>query len=298
MAELRPYEPTWRDRIAQMMMGDGRASPERRRFVEGLLGSSGLGNTGMGVVDVTPVGGLLQAQEAVQEGDLSGAALAVLPIPGAAKVKAAATLPMDEAARMARAKELGFTTEVFHGTRATEPFDKFYVRTGPQRHDLHGVHVGTLNAADERMQKYFGGSDYGIAKGVANEDQAASIMPMLARFEKPYVKKDGTPFSEADIRRKVTEYAKKNGISPDRIDAKVGFRNELLAEGYDHIPYINSVEDRGNVSYLALKPENLRSRWAAFDPARLNENNIMAGTLGGAALGTFGLLGPEGSSEY
>lgn len=97
MAELRPYEPTWRDRIAQMMMGDGRASPERRRFVEGLLGSSGLGNTGMGVVDVTPVGGLLQAQEAVQEGDPRGAALAVLPIPGAAKVKQAANVAADVA---------------------------------------------------------------------------------------------------------------------------------------------------------------------------------------------------------
>lgn len=297
MAELRAFNPSWNDRLAQFLMGDAKASPERRRFVEGLLGSTGLGRTGLGVMDATPVGGLLQAQEAVQEGDLSGAALAVLPIPGAAKVKAAATLPMDEAARMARAKELGFTTEVFHGTRATEPFDKFSVKTGPQRHDLHGVHVGTLNAADERMQKYFGGNDYGIAKGVANEDQAASIMPLLAKFEKPYVKKDGTPFSEAEIRRKVTEYAKKNGISPDRIDAKVGFKNELLTEGYDHIPYINSVEDRGNVSYLVLKPENLRSRWAAFDPARLNENNIMAsaipvGFLGGTAA-NYGLFGND-----
>ncbi len=98
MAELRPYEPTWRDRLAQMMMGDGRASPERRRFVEGILGSSGLGNTGMGVVDVTPVGGLLQAQEAVQEGDPRGAALAVLPIPGAARARAAANVAADAAA--------------------------------------------------------------------------------------------------------------------------------------------------------------------------------------------------------
>lgn len=54
MAELRPYEPTWRDRLASLMMGDGRASPERRRFVEGLLGSSGLGNTGKGDKKLTP----------------------------------------------------------------------------------------------------------------------------------------------------------------------------------------------------------------------------------------------------
>lgn len=95
MAELRPYEPTWRDRIAQMMMGNGRASPERRRMVEGLLGSSGLGNTGMGVVDVTPVGGLLQAQEAVSEGDPRGATLAIIPPLAASKLKYPANAAKD-----------------------------------------------------------------------------------------------------------------------------------------------------------------------------------------------------------
>ena len=44
------------------------------------------------------------------------------------------------------------------------------------------------------------------------------------------------------------------------------YEKYLKSQGYDHIPYINSVEDRGNVSYLILLPENLRSRWAEFDP--------------------------------
>ena len=83
MAELRAYEPTWRDRIAGLLMGDERASPERRRFVEGLLGSSGLGTTGIGVIDVTPVGMPLGAQEALREGDYRGAAMAALPVVGA-----------------------------------------------------------------------------------------------------------------------------------------------------------------------------------------------------------------------
>jgi hypothetical protein len=98
MAELRRYEPTWRDRLAQMMMGNGRASPERRRVVEGLLGSSGLGNTGMGVVDVTPVGGILQAQEAAQEGDARGAALAIFAGPAAKTANRAALKTAQEMA--------------------------------------------------------------------------------------------------------------------------------------------------------------------------------------------------------
>lgn len=93
MAELRAYEPTWRDRLAGLLMGDGRASPERRRFVEGLLGSSGLGSTGISVSDLTPLGIPLGAQEAMQGGDYRGAAMAAVPVvgrPAAAAVKGAA----------------------------------------------------------------------------------------------------------------------------------------------------------------------------------------------------------------
>ena len=74
MAELRPYTPTWRDTVASWMMGQGQSSPERRAFVGGLLGSTGLGNTGVGVVDATPVGGLLSMQEAGTQGDKLGMA--------------------------------------------------------------------------------------------------------------------------------------------------------------------------------------------------------------------------------
>lgn len=85
MAELRAFEPSWRDRLAGWMMGNERATPERRRFVEGLLGSSGLGNTGVGLVDVTPVGGLLGAQEAARDGDYRGAAMNAMFLGPAAK---------------------------------------------------------------------------------------------------------------------------------------------------------------------------------------------------------------------
>lgn len=77
--ELRSYQPTMRDRLAQMLMGDTRPSPEKRSFIQGLLGSSGLGNTGMGLVDFTPAGIPMQVQEASREGDYQGAALAMAP---------------------------------------------------------------------------------------------------------------------------------------------------------------------------------------------------------------------------
>ncbi len=83
-ATLRAYQPTWRDRLAGLLSGDMRASPERRAFVGGLLGSNGLGENGVGLVDATPIGGLLSLQSATQSGDRNGMALAAAGmLPGA-----------------------------------------------------------------------------------------------------------------------------------------------------------------------------------------------------------------------
>lgn len=87
--ELRAYEPTWRDRLARMLMPDERASPLRERVVEGLLGSRGIGRTGaVPAADFTPLGLLLAADEmkrAEESGDVLGVAAnaaAMIPAPG------------------------------------------------------------------------------------------------------------------------------------------------------------------------------------------------------------------------
>ncbi len=82
---ISPTQPTWKDRIAQFLMGDQRPSVERRNFVEGLMGTSGIGPSGFGIASLTPAGPILDAQEAAQGGDYRGAALAAIPIPGAAR---------------------------------------------------------------------------------------------------------------------------------------------------------------------------------------------------------------------
>lgn len=118
-ATLSSYNPTWRDKLATWMMGDGQASTERRAFVGGLLGSTGLGNTGVGVVDATPAGGLLGLQEAAQSGDKGGMALAaagLIPGAGVAEKVVAKT-----AERAAPAAERFITA--YHGS--PHSFDKF-----------------------------------------------------------------------------------------------------------------------------------------------------------------------------
>lgn len=91
---MRAYDPTWRDQIGGWLFDHTSGSPEARRFVEGLIGSTGLGNTGASVADFTPgLGQALQAQDAYAKGDAKGMAQAVVPVPGAniaGKVAAAA----------------------------------------------------------------------------------------------------------------------------------------------------------------------------------------------------------------
>jgi len=103
MAELRPYEQTWRDRLASMLLGDGRASLGAQQFVEGLLGSRGLGTTGMGLVDLTPAGIPMAAQEAqrdVNAGNYVGGILGATAVLPAAKVAAIpAKIAANEVAR-------------------------------------------------------------------------------------------------------------------------------------------------------------------------------------------------------
>lgn len=114
-AEVRAYEPTWREKIAQWMLGDEPASPEKERLVAGITGTRGLpGTEQMGAVDFTPARIPLFAQEAArsaEKGDVVGTALNALgatPVPvlnkaiegavGIAKARLAPKVEVAEAA--------------------------------------------------------------------------------------------------------------------------------------------------------------------------------------------------------
>ena len=90
-ATMQAYNPSWRDKIGGWLYDQTSGSPVARNFVSGLVGSTGLGNTGLSVADFVPgVGSVLGAQDAANQGDYKGAALAAVPIPGAAELAPAA----------------------------------------------------------------------------------------------------------------------------------------------------------------------------------------------------------------
>jgi hypothetical protein len=86
--ELRAYDPTWRERMASWLMAHGaggtgeqanQPSLARENFVGGVMGSTGLGPTGIGLSDLTPFGIAFGVQEAIRAGDYKGAAINLVP---------------------------------------------------------------------------------------------------------------------------------------------------------------------------------------------------------------------------
>lgn len=201
---------------------------------------------------------------------------------------------MSLAARMARAKAMGYTTDVYHYSHSADPFDAFAVKTAGRRSsflDGLGIHVGTKQAALDRFSQYTDGVE-----------PSGFTMPLKAKLESPYVRmSDGTPYTESQLRYRLKEIARKGGIDPDRRprDAQLFVAEKLKKEGYDHIPYVNSVEDKGNISYVVLDPSNLRSQSAAFDPAKASSSDLLASLGPYAAAGGLGLLalGAPGESR-
>nr|WP_145994380.1 hypothetical protein [Mesorhizobium loti] len=64
--ELRAYTPTWRDRVAAALIGEGKPSAYYRNVVSGPVGSAGIGATGFSLSDLTPAGAVFSADEMVR----------------------------------------------------------------------------------------------------------------------------------------------------------------------------------------------------------------------------------------
>lgn len=144
MAELRPYNPTIRDRIAAALMGDARPGSARANIVEGMMGSRGIGTTGMGLADLTPMGIPMAAQDAqrsAQAGDALGAGLNAMAVIPAAKAPV-------------RAAQQGI--RAYHGS--PHSFDKF---------DMSKIGTG------EGAQAYGHGMYFADNEGVAKSYKSA-----------------------------------------------------------------------------------------------------------------------------
>lgn len=139
--------------------------------------------------------------------------------------------------------------------------------------DAVGTHVGSKEAALDRFRNTVGTTD--SIKG--------ATYPVTILGNRPLMNQSGMPWGEDELNaflRQSGEYNSPNvRMTYPQMNAEL--RKKLFDEqGYTSIPYINEVEGKGSTSFI-VPPENIRSRFAAFDPFR--RNAAIAATMGVAA---------------
>lgn len=226
---------------------------------------------GMGIKDVSSVypqaENLILAQQRaalpVSQGGLG------LPAGNTAEQRAAA-MGGKEMVHFSRAG--GDYTTLDSGKFAIAPFDAV------------GTHVGTPQAAMERFQNTVG---YKVNNpNYANDELRGASYPVTILGDRPMMNQNNMPFGEDDLNTLLRQQGGHNwsdiqGGKMTYQDMNANLRKKLFEEqGYTSIPYYNEVEGKGSISYIT-PPENIRSRFAAFDPFR--RSAAIAATMGVAA---------------
>lgn len=150
------------------------------------------------------------------------------------------------------------------GQYATAPFDAV------------GTHVGTPQAAMDRFRNTTAITDQ--IKG--------TTYPVTILGNKPLLNQNAMAWGEDDLSAFLRQqgghnWADIHGGKMTYQDMNADLRKKLFEkQGYTSIPYYNEVEGKGSISYI-VPPENIRSRFAAFDPFR--RNAAIAAAMGVAA---------------
>lgn len=176
------------------------------------------------------------------------------------------SLPMDEASRLARAKEQGFTIDAFKGG---QPYDW---ETLPVRNGLGKIIEGTENRVPQELTKMKDAAFFSNNPEVANRFAApfehGAVWPTKLKMENPLVI-DAGGHHAANFQ--FESIANKAGTL-DKLNA---FKQALLPDSkYDGV-ILKNTKDEGTV-YIPKSGDQVRSRFAAFDPT-----NVGGGLLAG-----------------
>jgi hypothetical protein len=183
---------------------------------------------------------------------------------GMAGARNAPKLPMDEASRMGRAAEQGYTVDAYKGMYAydwrTEPGRnwKGEIISQPEipggRKELTSIDARQVWPENKTGAGFFSNSP-GVASRFA-EAMNGAVYPVKLKFENPKVI-DAQGAYAADFQF---------GSGAGRL--KLG----------DNSPHdgviLKNTKDEGDV-YIPREPSQIRSRWAAFDPANRNSGELL-----------------------
>jgi len=205
-------------------------------------------------------------------------------------------LPKNNTA-MQRAKALGFDLDVYHGSAdisKTKEFDpskvidnvqyggKFYSSVDPGYANKYTTNTLMGESPGVMPLKMKSGKRFEMDKPISSDD-AANIMESLGQYERA-----------AKIRASGKPYRSGSELFYFGLDSSLGNTqrgNAVLRSGFDSIhgdPLLEITGKAGKPHSVVDDASKLRSRFAAFDPARVNESDLLAGLA--PYLGVGGLL--------
>lgn len=181
---------------------------------------------------------------------------------------------------MDRAKAMGYDVDVYHGTRDDiKQIDKSKVKSNFDQ--SFGFHTSTnpdeANIYADSVHNFWAGYDPKSQLAVPVES-GANVMPLLIKADNPLnINATRTTASmKADedrseiIHRLVDAMSK--GNSHDVVNIKAGVKSDF-----------------GGDNVVVMKPSNIRSRFAAFNPAKADSTDVLAG-VGAGGLGLAAAL--------
>lgn len=163
---------------------------------------------------------------------------------------------------------------MYHGTQGD--FKTFNTGGGASNivSDKVGSHFGTVKAANDRLKTM-----------PKNSKMGANIKPVYLDIKTPFTKKGGGFYTEPEMRKKFNEIASALGVDAKKrpIEAGVKVREWLKEKGYDGVPYYNSIEDKGSISYITLSPTQIKSA-TGNSGAFSKLTGDIRGSIGGTSL--------------
>jgi len=192
--------------------------------------------------------------------------------------RAADELPMDEVSRIARAEEMGFDKDVYHGTSVPEEITEFR----PSRTGEFGPGVYTTDTASEAAR--YTGAYANI--GQVLEGAPARIMPLKIRLKNPLRITDPDEFWKRFGKEGATDLAAQEAAIEAGYDGVIMTRPQMkpgVRLRDDWVPTGKTIEHQ-----VVFDPKNIRSRFARFDPSKVESADLMAGIAGLLGLGAAG----------
>ena len=196
-------------------------------------------------------------------------------------------LPKDNTPEM-RAEAMGYNTPAYHGTTVWEAEDGRKLGDIEAFNRLASTEIVGRKPSIDQMGIWASDRPDELGAGMYSGSQGA-IYPLLLRMENPKT----TSFEQmARTASNLSTNKALGATEVPRVSDVEPYRQRLKEQGYDSLilrakegsPYTEFADQTG---YVLLEPSQVRNRFAAFDPMRRNEADILAGVL------PLGLLADE-----